>query len=94
MTNNKHFTARRLSLHFRRRTPGCWVVACGPLVSCSAWDHSCLVVGRGQAATYTAAVTGHQVDMQLVSGILVIIVKMSLIATLHKRKQKQLLYPT
>ena len=67
MTNNKHFTARRLSLHFRRRTPGCWVVACGPLVSCSAWDSSCLVVGRGQAATYTAAVTGHQVNFFIVS---------------------------
>ena len=67
VTNNKHFTARRLSLHFRRRSPGCWVVACGPVVSCSAWDSSCLVVGRGQAATYTAALTGHQVNFFIVS---------------------------
>ena len=50
---------RRLELHWATRSPTSWIISCGTFVSCMAWDKEAVVVGRGQSATYTAAVTGH-----------------------------------
>ena len=53
------FRDRRLELHWATRSPTSWIISCGTFVSCMAWDKEAVVVGRGQSATYTAAVTGH-----------------------------------
>ena len=57
------FRDRRLELHWASKTPSTWIISCGPFVSCMAWDKEAVVVGRGQSATYTAAVTGHQTSL-------------------------------
>ena len=57
------FRDRRLELHWASKTPSSWIISCGTLVSCMAWDKEAVVVGRGQSATYTAAVTGHQTSL-------------------------------
>ena len=57
------FRDRRLELHWATKTPSTWIISCGTFVSCMAWDKEALVVGRGQSATYTAAVTGHQTSL-------------------------------
>ena len=57
------FRDRRLELHWASKTPSSWIISCGTFVSCMAWDKEAVVVGRGQSATYTAAVTGHQTSL-------------------------------
>ena len=52
-----------LELHWASKTPSSLIISCGTFVSCMAWDKEAVVVGRGQSATYTAAVTGHQTTL-------------------------------
>ena len=57
------FRDRRLALHWATKTPSSWIISCGAFVSCMAWDKEAVAVGRGQSASYTAAVTGHQTSL-------------------------------